>query len=685
MAELERQSDGSYVRKAEKEERKSDDRRWASAKDPSASLWATVKSLRNRQSWRRQSDELSLRLYSDMQYVGYRSQSGAYQLADVLDSRMGDNVIRSIVRTLNSKIARRRSRPYVVTNAGSWRARQAAENLEKWLLGKLRDVKADSELFPLFRLHSLVIGTGFIRSYGDPDRGAMLEVIPPHEVLVDDSEARYGSPRNIYFIRTVDAGVLKTRYPEAEDIINETASGRNANDEWAQGVGAWDQEPTSDVIVTVEAIHLPSGPDAGDGRHVIVTSAGTIYDAPWKRDHFPLAVMRRERRPMGYWGIGVPENLAGAQIEINRTSLARQEIVELLAAPYWLVERGMKVVKSHISNLIGRVMEWTSTGSGHKPELVSLPAVPPDIWQHQDSLKKGAFENEGVSQLSAQMLKPMGLNSGKALRAYTELESELLADLMADYESGLLSACELLIEEQTELAELAESTTDEKLKERLSEQAVTFVGDGKIEQIKWTDLDLQNDLKHYVIEILPASALASTLSARIEDVYDLRDLGAVSEPEEIQDYLELPDRKRMRRKALSHRHLLEKVIELKIIEKGQEITPEPTWDLNLAIKLGLEAINELQLYEDAPVDRLELLRIFVATCGKMLEAATLPDPTAPVPGPDMMGMDPGLMDPSMMPPEGMMPDVGTGIPGPGPIPPDLGAGPAGPLPAGPIV
>lgn len=658
---LERLGPGTYRQKAAVKPDESE-RRWAYATDPSGPLWSTVRAIRNKQTWRRQADELALRLYSDMRYVGYRSQSGNYQLADILDTRLGNNLVRSICRVLNSKVARRRSRPYVVTNGAQWRQRTTAENLEKWLIGKLHDLKADEELFPLFRLHAMTFGTGCLRSYGDPDKGAMLECIPTNEIVVDDSEARYGTPRNLYFIRVFDAGVLKARFPDKADVIN-NAIGRNQqlDSDWSQGVGAWDHEPTSDLVVIIEAYHLPSSPSADDGRYVVSTHNGVLQDVKWKRDHFPCAWMRRELRPQGFWGIGVPEDIAGAQIEAQRTALARMEMLDLLSTPYWLVERGAKVVKSHISNLVGRVLEWTSTGSGLKPELVAPQAVPAELWQHESVVKQTAFESQGVSQLTAQMLKPMGLNSGKALRAYTELESELLSDLMANYENGILQSCHLLIEEQMELAQAAADAEDgSDLAERLKNQKVTYVGAGEIERIAWTDIDIRNDLENYIIEILPASAMASTLSARIEDVLDLQNLGAMTEPDEVWDYLDMPDRRRMRRKHLSHKHLLQKVIEHRIIDKGESVPPEPTWDLELAITLALKSINELQLYEDAPADRLELLRIFVEMCRKTLEMAS--QPTAEEAQAQMALEEQALLSEQM--------NVGTDA---GPINPELGA------------
>lgn len=648
MSEYIRNEDGSYVRTSDVKNYQDDNREWFTCEDPTASLWSLAKSLRSKQQWRQNADELALQLYSDMRYVGYRASTAAYQLTDIIDSRVGTNVIRAIVRTLNSKIARRRSRPYVVTNGGSFQQRVTAENLEKWLLGKLRTLRADEDLFPLFRLHAMVFGTGFIRVYSDRVSGVQLEVIPPSEILVDDSEARYGNPPNVYFERTVSKARYRAMFPDKEELFDRV--NQEAHDGWRTGTGAWDRAANNDVMQVLEAIHLPSRPGAKDGRHVIAISSGVLVDEPWERSHFNGAWMRGELRPQGFWGIGVPEDLAATQIELTQTALARQEIIELLANPYWLVERGMKVQPAAFSTLTGRVMEFTPTGDGRKPELVSAPVVPPDLWQHETALKQTAFETRGVSQLSAQMLKPQGLNSGKALRAYTEMESELLSDLMNDYESALLRVCELLIEEQIDLARRYPG----------DEHAATHLADGVIEVIHWKDVKLEADLKGYIIEVLPASALASTLSARIEDVYDMRDLGLLKDPEELWDYLNMPDRRRLQRKKLSPRKLLERIIEHRIIKLGEDVQPEPTWPLELAVDLTLGAITELELYEDAPEDRLELLRLFLERCRQILNPPPSPEEQA--------AANAALLSGAQMPEEGMTPDgtdLGTSV-GPDP-------------------
>lgn len=696
MAEVEytRKPDGTMERKTPIAKGDTSEH-WAYIEDEDTchgALWATVKSIKRRQSWRRQADDLALQLFSEMRYVGYRASSTGYVVQDIIQSRLGKNVIRSIVRSLTSALGRRRVRPYVTTNGARWDQRQLAENLEKWLLGKLREQKADTIKFPLFRLHAMVFGTGCIRVYVNANLDVVIDVVPTPEILMDPAESRYGDvePPNIYFLRTCSIRKLYHDYPDKTDILDELGSSGN-NDEWTGGFGSWDKEASSSQTPYLEAIHLPSAPGAGDGKRIISVPSGILHEEEWKEDDYSCAWLRREVRPMGFWGIGVPEAQAPKQIEIARTAEARQEILEMLSNPYWLEERGHKIEDSAVSTEIGRRVQYTQTG-GPPPQLISNNAVPAELWKNDEVMAQSAFEDEGISQLSAQMMKPAGLNSGKALRVFSEFETELLSDLAANNDDALTRVCELLVKRQIDAAKAAKKAKKGK------KFTVTYLGDGEIERIDWND-EIAKDIDNMVVEILPASMLSNTLSARIEDVYDMRDLGLLTDAEETWDHLGMPDRKRYNKKHLSHRKLLEKIIEFQIVKKGQDIQPEPTWNLKLAYELTINMISELELYEDAPKDRLELLQRFSVKILNMQAMAKPPAPQGMNPNGTTLAAGAGAIDPATglpLPPDslGFIPPEAGGLSGPdlaaGGLPIDPGAlpglapapgsgGPLGPL------
>lgn len=592
-------------------------------------VWSLIKRLRNKQTWKQKSDDLALQLYADMKYVGYGSSASSIVNSQLLDARMGDNMIRSVTRTLHSKIIKHRPRPVVWTDGGTWEQKRKAPLLEKWINGKFRQLKADS-YFSEACLWALVIGTGFVRVSSDAD-GVHLEVIPPFEVLVDDSEARYGwkSLRNVYLVRAVDRNVLMDQFPEHKKAI-EGARAMQGSREWLHGLGAWDRENyDSDLVVTAECFHLPSGKDSGDGRHIITIDGDVLLDEEWKRDHFPLAVMQGERRLMGAFGIGVAEDLMGAQLELNQASLATKTHVNLLSRAFWAIERGSKIVRSSINNMIGRVVEYTKT----PPQLISPNAVPNELWTYRNTLKQSMLDARGVSQLSVQGQKPAWLTSGKALSVWTDMESELLIDPIRAYEELVLETAQLMVEEQMELAAREESgELDTK------EHVATVLGRGEYETIRWRDAQLPDD--KFRIEILPTSALSASASARLQSVEDLKNLGVVTDPEEMRDLLDMPDLRRHKRRKNANRDLIERIIEQKILTEGKAVTPHPDWDLELAMEMALEAIQEAEMYEDAPEDRISLLRDFVLNIQALMERAAPAPAGAPGAVPGAAAMDP---------------------------------------------
>src|SRR5207249_3566585 len=70
-------------------------------------------------------------------------------------------------------------------------------------------------------------------------------------------------------------------------------------------------------ILVIEAWHLPSAPEEGDGRHVLTISDAVLMEEEWTRDDFPLAVMRYNPKENGYFAQGLCEIVAPLQTEMN--------------------------------------------------------------------------------------------------------------------------------------------------------------------------------------------------------------------------------------------------------------------------------------------------------------------------------------------------------------------------------
>jgi len=152
-----------------------------------------------------------------------------------------------------------------------------------------------------------------------------------------------------------------------------------------------------------------SGPDAGDGLHVIAVDHDLSFIEEWTKDYFPFARFQWGKRLYGYWSQGAAEQIQNIQLEINKLLWVKQRSLHLAGTFKILLENGSKIVKEHLNNDIGAIVTY----SGTKPEYVIPPIVPMEIDTQINWLKNAGFEQLGISMLSVGSQKPAGLNSGK--------------------------------------------------------------------------------------------------------------------------------------------------------------------------------------------------------------------------------------------------------------------------------
>lgn len=614
---------------------------------PHGEVIAALQRCRDRAGYRRAADRLYLRMFDDVRYVGFGEAGVVDSPEAVLKNRLRENVIRAIGKTAHSKLLRQKLRPKPITEGGNFYAQSNAELLDKWLGGMFDSLKADA-LFSKQRLHGIAVGTGCV--YVDHDGTQIIaEVAPSWELDADASEAKYGAPPNLYRSRTMDRLGLLAKFPEFEAEIA-ALTVEKGGDRVAINPD-WDDDTSGDMVAVYQAWHLPSSEDADDGRYVMCAQGVTFVNEQYSRDHFPFSFFRWSERASGLWGAGLVEDLVGQQIEYDNTLMRRQEAMRLLSAPYVLIEKGSKIVKAHFSNQIGRILEYV----GVKPEVTAPEPISSAMLEHGDRVKQGMFEQARINQMSVWGEKPQGLNSGKALRTYADMEAEGLIEAIRNAENSVIEFAELLIEAAVDLdtrrAEL------EKAGERLPKLSTDFVGDDGIEKIDWSDIDLERD--KFVLKIAPVSALSTTVSGKFQDLQDLRDLGIVTDPAEMRELLGMPDLKQSANRQLAHRRLILRVLEVEILKKGIYWQPEPTWDLNLALRLAVDTLLDAEL-RGAPEPKQEMLRKFILAVQDMLGVA---QPTPALNG----AVEPSPLDPTTGLP------VAPGVPMASAMPPMAGA------------
>ncbi len=579
------------------------DAKWWLADDKkrlAEALFGVVKYLGTNQTMRITNLITTTRLYGNLSLMGLNGLTYS-KLASVTNasaSRITYNVCQATVDTVTAKIAKNKPKPLFLTSGGDYKLQMKAEKLTKFVEGVMYENDIYELATAIFR-DAAIWGTGALFVYEKDGRIKFQRQIIS-ELQVDEVEAFYGEPRSLYKVRTIDRGVLINMFPKMRKAIEES------NQAKPDDLGG---KPTiSDEVAVCEAWHLPSGPNAKDGRHVICIDQTCLFEEEYDKHFFPFVFFHWSKKLFGFWGQGLVEQIQNIQLEINKLLWVIQRSMHLAGSFKIMLENGSKIVKEHMNNDIGAIISYTGT----QPQYVVPPIVPPEIYQHLENLSNKAFEQAGVSQLSAASKKPDGLDSGKALREYNDIESDRFMTVGQAYERFFV-----------DLAHVVVSMAKTLYGEGQESYKVKVPGKKFIETIDWKDVHMHEDA--YVLKVYPVSALPDEPAGRLQTIQELMQAGLI-DPESGRRLLDYPDLESDEVLNNAPQDYLKEILD-KMAESGTYTPPEPFDDLQRARKLCLlyYAHYKQQGLEES---RLDLYRRFIDQLD-MLAAAAQPQQPAP--------------------------------------------------------
>ena len=568
---------------------------------------STVTSLAAGDAKRQTQYQISARLYGNTSIMGISglNYSKIQSVQSTLKDRVSYNVIGSCIDTLQSKMTKNKPKPAFITSGGSWKLQRQAKKLDKFIDGIFYENNAYELATQIFK-DACVFGDGIVHVFEDHGRCKFERVIPS-EIYVDQMESFYGYPRQMHRVRNVDRDVLLELYPEHKDLILSADAAK------VDITGTY--QNISDQITVVESYHLPSGPDAKDGVHVIAIDKGILFKEKWEKSYFPFAKFSWSNRLYGFWGQGLAEQLQNLQLEINKILWVIQRSMHMAGTFKVFLERGSKIVKEHISNDIGVLIDYT----GAPPAFATPPIVPQEIYMHLQTLKSQAFEQAGISMLSATSQKPAGLNSGKALREFNDIETERFMAVGQAFEQFFINLGKLAVE------------TVKDIFAREKSYVIRTPGKKFLETLDWKNIKLEDD--EYVLKIYPVSKLPRDPAGQLQTITEYIQAGFIS-PRAGRRLLDFPDLEKAEDLATAQEDWLQQVIE-QMIDDGKVYHPEPDDDLELARELALQYLPFAKM-NGAPEDNLQLLRDFIAEIDDMTAMAQPPMPLLPQAPPEAM-------------------------------------------------
>ncbi len=605
--------------------------------DCSSAIGTTIDTIRTSQDGLRGNDLRHLRMYRNMQLTGMNWTTPSRVAMG--GSPLSLNVVRNMVNAVTAKVTKHRPKATFQTYGAGYKARKKAREIEQFTEGMFYKERFREKVPETFRTLA-ILGTGIIKVCAVGRGQICMENVFSPEITIDSAEGMHREPRNWYQSKYVDKRWLAERCEDkaTRDKVLELGTATPVGEEHEQEFITFDRD--QEMVRLDEAYHLASGPEEGDGWFAQSCQGVLIVKKPWKWDFAPYAVARWSESPLGFWGMGLAEELVGIQVEINRLVRKIQTSFQLLANPYVLADRASNIARSSITDIPGSVILY----NGREPRVYAPSTVSPEVFSHLDRLYQRAYELAGISQLSAQSQKPVGLESGRAIMVFEDIEADRFSTVYRGWEQLHMRA-----------AELGLWAADQERAYWVP--ARKALG---IEKVKFSDVGIERD--DVMTRIMPTSILGDTPAGQVDELERLQQKGIIDGPEDLADQILDPDVKAVLNRRAAPQRVIEKMVE-SMLEGGEYQPPEPFMNLKLAMMTAQAMYLEALEDGDHSESELRNVRKFMNAISsivamqqqKAAEANQQPTPGAPG------GLPPGAMPPGALPP-------GAGPAGPQPMP-----------------
>lgn len=351
------------------------------------------------------------------------------------------NVVHSCIETFTSLITQDRPKPVFLTDNGNYKERILAKEANAFIQGELFRTESYDKIATIVK-DAGVIGNGLLKVYPKFDK-VQVERTLETELLVDFLDGYYGYPHQLAQLKMIPRSVAAAEFP---NNLNEIANAQHGTVDTTPK----STETISDHIITGEMWHLPSGPDAKDGRHVILCSEGVLLDEPWKRSKFPFVKYGFNPNMVTWWSQGLAEILMPIQMEIYRSLIVASQSLELMSVPRIYIDEMAQILETSFNNRIGTIIK----GRGPTPpQILNWQANTPEFYEWIKWLIELSNDLSGVSEMAAQAKKSPGLNSGEAIREANDLQSARFATQERRYQKIYTDLSYLIIDTASDIVE----------------------------------------------------------------------------------------------------------------------------------------------------------------------------------------------------------------------------------------
>ena len=534
-----------------------------------------------------------------------------------------ENVIRQAVNTHVSKLSQTKVRPYFNPVVGTWKTRKVCRNAQIYF-----DEYYEMERVYVKGIQALKYADVFeFGAFWVNEETRKIEIVCPWEVYYDQAEYHYKNISRIAIVRRqyplsalrdrLTDPTLKEMYEKKRTDVVEYAVYYDLIDQQR-----WDF--IADKLVRKKKIDF------------------TVN---------PIVMLFLEEPLKGGYSTSMADNLYTIQAQVDVLCQRIHLAIELSPANAIFTPKGSEIKASMFTNEIGAFYEFMPIPEvRHPPVIVATPpAIDNQYLQMLQYWKTAAFQQEGISELSAQAKKPSGLNSGVALQTLEDVESERHNPALLLYIDFLMKVAKTMIQVFPE--------DEEILPKR----------EGALGRARVTWKDIKQERENYNVQFSASSSLSKDPMVKMQQIEKMiamrildQSLAAV--------FMDMPDLEG----AYDINHASYDDCE-RIVERAAEEGKTDFFEVvNLQQLLAVAVNNLLRLdaHDEKPEVLQNILSLIKVVQGKVndIKAAAAP-PAPPALGP---GQQPPATGPGAMAPPGVAGPTGNLPAQPGPQNPPPG-------------
>lgn len=516
------------------------------------------------------------------------------------NSKLTFNVVKSCIDSVVAKIAKNKPRVKFVTTGGDHKLRKKATNLTKYLDGVFYESDIYNTAVKVFK-DSCIFGTGCMKiSYDEHSKQFVADrVIVPLEIVIDNAESQYGKPRQLHQRKLISKDILKFNFP---DKVKEISGA-----ETVPNLGQF----SDDRILVIESWKLPSYKGAGDGKHCIAINNITLLDEEYEKEHFPFVFINWTDRVHGFFGYGLAEELTYMQLMITRVLKMIQAGQAIMSVPRVFAWANSVTNKSALYD--AGVMELRP--GAQAPIFNTAPAASADMYAYLENMVNKSYQMSGVSQMSANAVKPPGVESAVAMQELSDQSSERFSIQSSLYENMFLNIANVIIDLSRDAYKNNRSLSSKSLS---SDQRL-------INTIEFGDANLEDS--QFAMQCFPVSKLPTTPAGRLEFVVKMVQAGAINQAQMI-ELMEMPDIENFYSLKNATFDVVGRDLD-KIVEEEEYTDPDPSLDYNIALEFS-QAYYLKSLTSGASEESLEMLRNYRDAIIAMQQTSQPPAPNQPL-------------------------------------------------------